>query len=424
MGETSEELPDLTAALSPPFRLPETWYRNNVERLQARLQEQGLDGILLEDAWNIIYFSGLFFTPTERPFWLFIPAKGKPVLFHPALDLDLAESWWIEEREWYFDFPHSGPYNALAFEPGPRQDLWAWVLENLAARGFGRATLGVEEEPNLQKAGQIRRVLPHAVFKVAGDLCLRMRQIKTPEEIALIRKAVGIEDYMLAYARNLILEHGPGITDLDVRLETERHTAHLLMQALQPDGRPHVGVGIDLRFGCRAGVATAYPHPNQFPYRKIARGDAVQIAAFVHLGGYVGEGYRALQVEPMTDLHRRMWHVHTEMVRLQAELCGAGAACNEIAAQVLQVARDAGMARFVRHRPAHGIGMEGHQSPYLSLGDDTVLEEGMVLSNEPGLYNPEGGWGYNHSNTILVGRGGGIVLNRTPLTPEWCWLAI
>lgn len=68
--------------------------------------------------------------------------------------------------------------------------------------------------------------------------------------------------------------------------------------------------------------------------------------------------------------------------------------------------------------------MEGHQPPYLSLGDETVLEEGMVLSNEPGLYNPEGGWGYNHSNTILVGKDGGNVLNRTPLTAEWCWLAL
>lgn len=318
---TPPELPDLSAALSPPFRLPEAWYRRNVERLQALLDQRGLDGMLLEDIWNIVYFSGLFFTQTERPFWLFVPTEGSPVLFHPALDLDLAETWWIEEREWYFDFPHSGPYNALVFEPGPRQDLRAWALERLAARGFGKSILGVDREPSQREAAHMRRCLPHATFEPAGDLCLGMRQIKTPEEIALIRKAVLIGDYMLAYARALILEHGPGITDLDVRLETERHTTHLLMRALQPDGKPHGGVGIDLRFFCRAGVATAYPHPNQFPYRQISRGDAVQIAAFVHVGGYVAEGYRALQIEPMTDLHRRMWEVHTGMVRLQAELC-------------------------------------------------------------------------------------------------------
>ena len=124
------------------------------------------------------------------------------------------------------------------------------------------------------------------------------------------------------------------------------------------------------------------------------------------------------------DLHKKVWDVHTEMTELQAELCKAGTPCNEIASRVLKLARDAGLEKYVYHRPAHGIGMEGHQPPYLSLGDETVLEEGMTLSNEPGLYNSEGGWGYNHSNTVLVGKDQGIVLNKTPLAKEWCWLKI
>ncbi|MFQ6113965.1 MAG: aminopeptidase P family N-terminal domain-containing protein, partial [bacterium] len=67
------------APLKPPFRLTEEWYRKTVQRLQAKLSENGLDGLILEDRWNIIYFSGLFHTTTERPFWLFIPTKGEPV---------------------------------------------------------------------------------------------------------------------------------------------------------------------------------------------------------------------------------------------------------------------------------------------------------------------------------------------------------
>jgi Xaa-Pro aminopeptidase len=183
-------------------------------------------------------------------------------------------------------------------------------------------------------------------------------------------------------------------------------------------------VGIDLWFSCRAGVSTAYPHPNQFYYHQIERGDAIQISGWVHLGGYVGECYRALHTRPMTQLQQKVWQVHTDMTELQAELCRAGTRCNEIASRVLKLARDAGLERYVYHRPAHGIGMEGHQDPCLSLGDETVLEEGMLFSNEPGLYNPEGGWGYNHSNTILVGKDRGTILNSTPLTKDWCWLEI
>ncbi len=412
------------APLEPPFRLPEAWYRENVKRLQARLGENGLEGIILEDVWNIIYFSGLFHSQTERPLWLFIPTGGDPTIFHPALDRDLVNTWWIEDREWYFDFPHHGAYNTLVFEGGPPVDLLAWMLERLAARGFSQAVLGLEKELDPGTAARMRQALPHATFEVVGDICLKMRRVKTPEEIALIQKAIDLQDHMLGFARAFILGRGAGVTDFDVRLETERYATHLLMQWLKLDGRPHNGAGINFWFGCRAGLTTAYPHPNQFPYHQIERGDAIQLAGFVHLGGYVGEGYRALQTEPMTDLHERMWDVHTEMTELQAELCRAGAPCNEIASRVLRLARDAGLERYVYHRPAHGIGMEGHQPPYLSLGDETVLEEGMVLSNEPGLYNPEGGWGYNHSNTVLVGKERGIVLNKTPLTKEWCWLKI
>jgi Xaa-Pro aminopeptidase len=303
-------------------------------------------------------------------------------------------------------------------------DLLKWMLGCLATRGFGAATLGIDTEIWPDKASRMRQALPSATFRTVDDICLRMRQIKTSEEIALIQQAIDLQDHMLEFARAFILKRGTDVTDFDVRLETKRYATHLLMQWLKLDGRPHHGVGIDLWFGCRAGVTTAYPHPNQFFYRKIKRGDAIQLAGFVHMGGYVGEGYRALQTEPMTDLHRKMWQVHTEMTELQAELCKAGTRCNKVAAAVLKVARDAGLEKHIYHRPAHGTGMAGHQPPYLSLGDETILEDGMVLSNEPGLYNPGGGWGYNHSNAVLVGKDRGIILNKTPLTTEWCWLRI
>ena len=98
--------------------------------------------------------------------------------------------------------------------------------------------------------------------------------------------------------------------------------------------------------------------------------------------------------------------------------------CNDVAEGVLKLAFDAGLERYVYHRPAHGEGMEGHQAPYISPGDQTELRENMMFSNEPGLYNPEGGFGYNHSNNILVAEDRGVVMNKTPMTKEWCWLKL
>jgi Xaa-Pro dipeptidase len=418
-----EPVPQVTP-LSPPFRLSESWYRQTVKRLQDRLAERGLDGIILKDRWNIIYVSGLFHTTTERPFWLFVPTRGEPIFFYPGLDKDLVNTWWIKEGEWYFDYPHAGPFNTLAYKAGPKADLLQWMLKGLARRGFGRARLGIEEEVGPTTMKRMQDALPEARFEVAGDLLLRMRMIKTPEEIELTRKAIALHDRMLAFARDYILQRGTDATDFEVRHRTEEFATHELMKLMQPTGRPHQAVGVSLRFGCRAGVATAYPHPNQFFYARIRRGDAVQIAAVITIGGYGGEGYRALHIEPMTDHHRKLWDVHTEMVLKQQELSKAGVRCQEVAEKVLEIAVRARLERYVYHRPAHGQGMEGHQAPYIAPGDDTILEEGMMFSNEPGLYDPENGFGYNHSNCVLVTRERGVALNQTPLTREWCWLKL
>jgi Xaa-Pro aminopeptidase len=126
----------------------------------------------------------------------------------------------------------------------------------------------------------------------------------------------------------------------------------------------------------------------------------------------------------MTDAQRRMWEVHTEMTLAQQELSKPGVPCREIASKVLEIARRAGLERFVYHRPAHGAGMEGHQQPFIALGDGTVLAEGMMFSNEPGLYDPAGGYGYNHSNNLLIARDRAVQMNKTPLTKEWCFLSV
>jgi Xaa-Pro dipeptidase len=410
--------------LQPPFRLREDWYRWNVSRLQEKLLEHGLKGILLNNIWNIIYFSGLFHTNTERPFWLFIPARGKPVFFIPLLDRSLVETWWIEDYEWYFDFPHHGPFNERTFDAGSPADLYEWLLSRLSDRGIDRGLIGFDQHPGDDILHKVSTHLPGVDVKIIGDLCLSLRMIKTPDEIGLIEKAVHFQDHILEYGRALLLKFGTKVTDFDIRHEMERYGTQLLMKWMNLDGKPHQGVGIDMWVSCRAGATTAYPHPNQFYYRRIQKGDAIQLVGFVHIGGYVGEGYRALQTHPMSDLQKRVWEVHTRMTELQIELCIAGTPCNYIASRVLNLAKDAGMEEFLYHRPAHGVGMEGHQPPCVSLGDETVLQEGMVLSNEPGLYSPKHGWGYNHSNTILVGKEKGVLLNKVPMTKEWCWLDI
>lgn len=412
------------ASLRAPFRLPVAWYQATVRRFQAKLAEQGLAGAIVSDPLNRNYLTGVFLTETERPNYLFVPAQGEPTAFVPGLDRDMVASWWVKDFEWYFDFKHAGEYNKVVWKAGPTEDLFVWMLRGVSKRGFGKGKLGFDREPAPSLAKKFTDTLPEASLAPIADFLLHMREVKTPEEIELTQKAIDLQDAMLTFARNYILEHGADATDFDVRHATEEWATRELMRVLPLDGRPHNGVGIHLNFGCRAGVSTAYPHPNQFFYQRIERGQPVQIAARITIGGYGGEGYRALHIEPMTDPQRTMWEVHNDMTLLQAELSKVGARSNEIAEKILALPEKAGLGRYVYHRPAHGAGMEGHQAPYIALGDATVLEENMMFSNEPGLYNPEGGYGYNHSNTILVGKERGRRMNQVPLTKEWCWLKL
>jgi Xaa-Pro aminopeptidase len=412
--------------LTGPFRLPQEWYRGTTARFQKQLTERGLDGAVVTDSHNIEYLTGAFAVTTERPLWLFVPAKGAPSVFYPGLDRDLWTAWWVTDGEWYFDYHHFGPYDQVVWKAGAQADLFEWMLRGLTKRNFHKSRVSFDRRPGDDQLATLKRVTPNmkADWKAAREVLLRMRQVKTAEELALCRQAITLQDRMTEFAHDYILTHGTDITDFEVGHATEQWGTHELMKYLQLDGRPHTGVGLRLNYRCRTGVATAYPHPNQFYYAKIKRGDAIQISANLRIGGYGGEGYRALQSDGpgVGKMHHYLWDTHTAMTLEQQKLMKAGTPCNVVAEGVLKLARDAGLEKYVYHRPAHGEGAEGHQAPYLALGDNTVLQENMCFSNEPGLYDPQNGFGYNHSNFVRVTATGGEQFNQVPLTKEFCWI--
>ncbi|MFQ5664722.1 MAG: aminopeptidase P family N-terminal domain-containing protein, partial [Terriglobia bacterium] len=263
-------------SLRPPWRLPVEWYRATVRRLQAKLRDQGLQGVLCTNGLNHTYLAGFFLTKTERPMWLWVPATGEPAFFHPGLDRDLVASWWVHDHKWYFDFQHTNGYNQVVWEAGAKADLWEWVCQEVKKRGGGRGKLGVDLEAPAPLAAKLKEYLPEVEWSNLEDELLHMRQVKTGEEIALTQKGIDLHDAMLGFARGYILEHGTSATDYDVRLATSEFGTRKLMAALGPelDARPHTGVGLSLGFGCRTGRATAYPHPNQFFFKRIEKGDA------------------------------------------------------------------------------------------------------------------------------------------------------
>ena len=96
-----------------------------------------------------------------------------------------------------------------------------------------------------------------------------------------------------------------------------------------------------------------------------------------------------------------------------AENMKEGMVAEQVDKMSLDQIRKAGYAQFLKHRTGHGIGLEGHESPWIADGDKTVLKVGMTFSCEPGVYDPNWG-GFRHSDTVIVGQSKGEIMNKYP----------
>jgi len=306
-------------------------------------------------------------------------------------------------------------------------DLWEWMLEGLERRGLGDRTIGLDRTLSGPELETARRILPEAGFVDVSSICMGMQIIKTPEEIALIQRAYRYFDRIHAFARDYILERGTDLTDFELGQALQAYGIELLMNDVEYDGRPHSAVGIEVTSQyVRTGVATAYPHPNQFFYSKIEPGQSVYVNTDIRLGGMGGEAYRNYLIAPWTDHQERMWEVVAESVQIQEEESKAGAVCSDIALAIHRHQVENGMAAHIYHRPAHGQGSfgVGHQPPYIALGDYTELEENMTFSMEPGLYDPASGIGINPSDNLRVTPTKGVRFSRIPFSKEWSFLTL
>ncbi|NIM49881.1 MAG: M24 family metallopeptidase [Gemmatimonadales bacterium] len=446
-------------AAADAHRLPLSWYHAKARALKAEARERGVDGgILLTQRWNIIYATGLFHSTTERPFACFLPMDQDDGLIwlHPYLDQQLVQDWWKTGAHSYFDYHHAagGIPPEETVTQGASVNIYRWWGETLAKTGYGDKTIGIDSgsaaelgllpgqddvrrlnmfgsidtptkhRPTSGKFGTMANAMPQAQFVDVYDIMVRHRVVKDETENRLTQRAMDYFSELHAFVRNYLLERGLGTLDWEVENAARLWGMHRIMQDIPQEGEPHNAVGIEVNVGCRTGRKTAYPHPNQVSWARIERGHALQFAGVVRVGGYGGEQYRSFLIAPWTDWQQHVWETHTSSYYIQAEQSHAGNTCSNVAKAVHEYQVANRCAHLIYHRPGHGEGMEGHQPPYQALGDYTVLKAGMHFSSEPGLYDPENGFGFNHSNNILVAQETGLQMGTAPCNKEWCLLEL
>lgn len=430
-------LPPAPGAEGPPEpatedRLPLDWNKRTVARFKEMLAAKGIEAFLVRDPLNTIYLTGYWHTTTERPEATFMNKDdADPWYLYPALDRDLVKTWWFGGGWEYFDFKHAqgaSPYQGKVVQ-GKTVDLFEFMLEGIKKHGIQGNKIAIDGELYPSESAKVKKILPGIEFVNVAEMLMAMREVKTPEELALWRRAYIYFDRAHAFARDYMFTFGTDITDYELGAATQLWINDILLSDLKlANGSPHHGVASTIGIQARVGPLTAYPHPNQPLYSRIQRNMALQVEGVATIGGYGGENYRMFIIADDAghfDAHmQKLWEVSQHCCDMQVELQKEGETCSSVAYAIhkYQVAQN--VQKYVYHRPAHGEGVEGHQPPYLALGDYTVLKQNMCFSEEPGLFDPETGCGFNWSDTVVTAAKSGYRMSRVPYSKEWCWVKL
>lgn len=386
-----------------PFhqRLDGDVYARTQNRVRALLDESGLDAIVTDDPEDVSYLSGFFHHPGERPVAVYLDAD-RAVLLLPELERQHAE----EQRS-------RAEVVSYAEYPG-LENPFAPLARAVAA---SPRRVGITTLMTLHRLRMLRGAFPGIEFEPT-DLITRARFIKLPEEIALHREAARITDLMLEAGVALVTDAvaAGGVLPSEAEL-----AAHVGRDGVGRMYREHADVVVIsfLAGGLvYAGPNSAIPHGLPSSYR-LSPGDTFMLSLGAAVGGRFVEGERTFVLGEPTDDQRRY---HDAVRRAQAvgtATIAPGVTCAESNARCLDVIRDAGLGRYLRHRQGHGIGLGMHEPPWLEDGDPTPLEAGMIVSNEPGIYIP-GHAGYRISDSMLVTAGGAEPLTSFPRSLEDC----
>ncbi|WP_433531382.1 M24 family metallopeptidase [Micromonospora sp. CA-263727] len=367
------------------MRLPPTFYPALHDRVRAGLDEAGLDALLLDDPLDVAYLTGFAHFPNERPVVALVPRDGEVLLLVPDL-----------EREYAADQRAAARLVVYPEFPGERSPF---ALLADAAGGLRR--IGHAASTSTGRVAAVATAFTGAET-VTCDLVGRLRLRKTPEEVTLHTEAARIADAMLAEGVRLVA----AASDDDLPTETELAAQVTRFGAATMYAEHDDVVVVPMLTG---GLVYGGPNSAQ-PHRlpggdRLRRGEPFMLSLGCAVGGRFVESERTFLLGEPTAEQRRYYSVVRRAQEVGTEALRPGTRCAEANRICLDVVRRAGLAQFLRHRQGHGIGLGFHEPPWVADGDDTVLEPGMVLSSEPGIYVP-GHAGYRISDTVLVTEDG------------------
>lgn len=370
----------------PPISEPERAQRR--DKAQRLMKEMGYSAMLIEPGPNMMYFSGIEWGRSERLFAFILPRAGKAIVVSPAFEEQRAANQVdgrFEIRVWQ---EHENP-----------EALVAGILKDW---GVGTGKLAIDGSARTFVFNEMARAAPGIALATAEAITNACRGMKTAHEIAIMR-----------FANQITLDaYRAALKTLRVGM-TQAELARNVSAAFEKLG--YQGGALVL-----FGESSAYPHGLPKP-RNLAENQVVLIDGGTTVHGYQSDMTRTVVFgQPAPEAQKVFDIVHEAQKRALA-FAAPGKKCGEVDGVARKVIADAGYGpayRTFTHRLGHGIGMEGHEWPYLVQGSEIVLQPGMTFSDEPGIYQ-YGKFGIRLEDIMAITENGAEMLTptQTALSP-------
>jgi Xaa-Pro dipeptidase len=325
------------------------------------MDANGLSAIVLVEGTTLTYFTGIRWWGGERLFAMVLPAKGESFYVCPAFEEGRA-------REQISKSPDGGNPDVRIWQED--ENPYDRVAQGLSDRKISSGAVGIEETVKFVFSDGLHKAASAATFTSATPVTAGCRMIKSQHEVDLMRLAA--KATLMAYEatyRSL----KPGMTQQDV--EDMLEIAH---RQLGFEGGADVQVA----------EFSAFPHGSVTP-QMIREGTIVLIDGGCKVEGYASDITRTFVLGKASDKMKQVFDIVHQAQTAALAAARPGAECGSVDTAARKVITDAGYGpdyKYFTHRLGHGMGMDGHEWPYLVRGNTKKLEPNMTTSNEPGVY--------------------------------------
>jgi Xaa-Pro dipeptidase len=329
-------------------------------RLAQAMQAANLDAVALNAGPSLIYLTGLHVHLSERPVVGLFTPNLSPVIILPELESGKLANL---------------PYPVQAFAYGEDPETWQSIFQaGIRAAQCSSGQVGIEPRYlRVLEMNLLERADPSISF-VPGEACLAELRIQKGEaELANMQAAVNVAQNAL---EAILAEVKPGMTERELAAEI---TVGMLRE----------GSDSQMPFSPIVASGPNSANPHAFPSeRQLERGDLLIIDWGANVGGYFSDLTRSFAIGEADDELKRIAQIVLEANEAAREIAGPGVAAEDVDRAARQVIEEAGYGEFFIHRTGHGLGMEGHEEPYIRDGNLMRLTPGMTFTIEPGIYLP------------------------------------